>query len=341
MSNFLSEFYIQDKLIGDGKSTFVIAEAGVAHFGDMVMAHKLLSLAIESGADAFKIQIFDVNYLISKSASDWQDRLRPRNLSYEQVKELKQRCDENNIIFMATAHDDSRIEWLESLDVAAVKIGSGERNNIGFISRLAQLGKPVILSTGMYSETDIVEVLDIFQRINNSHLALLHCVTSYPTPVDEVNLHAMNHLKQIFSGPVGYSDHTIGNLAVLSAVAAGACIIEKHITIEKNIPNAQDWKVSADLEEMKSLVRDIRLIEQMRGDGIKKPTRCEQPAEVWALKSIVAARSLEPGHIIQKDDLTAKRPGGGLPANKLELCIGKKLIVPVEQDDIIQLENLV
>lgn len=333
-------FEIEGKKVGGDSEVLVIAEAGVSHFGDMDLAMQLVDLAVDAGADVFKTQIFDVDTLIAKRANDWKERLRSRNLTLEQAHEIKNRCEEKGIIFLTTAHDESRISWLEDLNVSAVKVGSGECCNPDFLKKLAGLGKPMIVSTGMHFESDVEESVDACVKGGCKELALLHCVSSYPTPHNEVNLKAMDRLNDIFSGPVGYSDHTADNLAVLAAVARGAKIIEKHITILRDVPNAQDWKVSAGPENLADLIADIRKISMMLGDGIKKPAPCEKDARIWALKSLVASHDLPVNHVIKKDDLVAKRPGDGVLANKLESLIGRKLKQAIKSDEPVSLDNL-
>jgi N,N'-diacetyllegionaminate synthase len=337
---FEPSFHIGDRRVGAGAPVFVIAEAGVAHFGDMALAEQLVDLAIAAGADAFKTQFFDVDALIARRAADWRDRLRPRNLTLDQARELKARCNRAGVLFMATAHDPSRVSWLEALDVPAVKIGSGERNNPGFVRQLASLGRPVILSTGMYREPDVHEALAACEAAGNARVALLHCVTSYPTPPEDVNLAAMDRLRGMFSGPVGYSDHTVDRLAVLAAVARGANIVEKHITILRDVPNAQDWKVSEDAAGFKQLVADIRRIETMTGSGEKKPAQSEIAAQTWAMKSLVAVRDLPAAHVLTADDLVAKRPGDGIHPSRISEVIGRPLRRALAADDPVRAEDV-
>src|ERR1700733_2281560 len=225
--------------VGAGAPVLVIAEAGVSHFGDLKLALDLVDLAAESGADVFKTQFFDVEQLYAGRAQEWRDRLRPRNLSLDQARELADQCRKRGIMFMSTAHDESRIPWLVELDVPAVKVGSGERNNPAFLEKLASLGKPMLVSPGRYGSDDVREALGACARGGCRDVALLHCVTSYPTPSDQVNISAMDRLREVFDGPVGYSDHTEGFLAPYAAVARGANVVEEHITILRDVPNAQ------------------------------------------------------------------------------------------------------
>ncbi len=335
-----SSFKIGNRPVGGTAPCLVIAEAGVSHFGDMGLARALVDMAIEAKADIFKTQFFDVDVMIAKRAPEWRDRLRPRNLTLDQFFELRDRCTAAGVAFMATAHDESRIEWLRELAVPAVKVGSGERNNPAFLTKLAQLGKPVILSTGMYSADDVRQALAALVNGGCSEVALLHCVTSYPAPSDQINLAAMQALADIAPVPVGYSDHTEDFLAVMAAVARGAKVIEKHITIRRDVPNAQDWKVSAGPENFSQFVRDIRRVESMIGHGRKEPAPVEIAGVAWATKSLVAARDLPAGHVIGSVDLVAKRPADGIRPDRISELLGKVLVRPVTADDPLQLSDV-
>jgi len=339
-AGFRTHFRVGAREVGDGAPVLIIAEAGVSHFGDMKLAFDLVDLAAESGADVFKTQFFDVEHLYAERAQEWRDRLRPRNLGLDQARELADRCRKRGIMFMSTAHDESRIPWLVELEVPAIKVGSGERNNPAFLEKLARMGRPMIVSTGMYDNDDVREALAACARGGCRDVALLHCVTSYPTPNNEVNLAAMERLREAFDGPVGYSDHTEGFLASYAAVARGAKVIEKHITILRDVPNAQDWKVSAGPENFKRFVGELRQVEAMIGDGKKGPAPCEMLAMKWALKSMVAARDLTAGHCLAPDDLVAKRPGDGVPPNQVDRLLGQVLVKPVRADAPVLLDDV-
>jgi N,N'-diacetyllegionaminate synthase len=319
-------------MVGRGAPVFVIAEAGVAHFGSLERAFELLRMAVAARADCFKIQIFDVEALFAAELPEWRDRLRPRNLSFEEVRRLKEACDKEGLLFTVTAHDETRIQWLLDLALPVLKIGSGERNNTGFIEKLVRLGKPIILSTGMYRDVDVIEAVETCARAGCRELALLHCISSYPTPDSDVNLAAMDRLADLFSGPVGYSDHTPDHLASIAAVARGARIIEKHITVLRDIPNAQDWKVSCGPEDFPLFVETLHRVEAMIGRRVKQPTSSESAALSWALKSLVAVRPLPGGHVLEPNDITAKRPGTGIPPNRLGELLGRKLRRDVAAD---------
>ena len=339
MHKFNSEFFIDDRLVGKNHPCLIIAEAGVSHFGDMGLARELVDLAAESKADIFKTQIFDIENFISSTCPDWQERLKGRNLTLDQVFELKERCSERGIIFMATAHDSSRIPWLNELNVGAVKVGSGEKNNLEFISELIKVNVPMIISTGMYNQRDVNELLDFCYKSGCRNLALLHCVTSYPAPIEQINLRAMDILAEHFSGPIGYSDHTESGLAVLAAVARGAKIVERHITILKDIANAQDWKVSCDSNDFQPFVKSIREIEKVLGERKKEISECEKESEKWALKSLVAACDIAADTKITRKHISIKRPGNGIKANQINTLIGRRLIHPIKIDNLFKFDD--
>lgn len=338
--SFRRQFSIGNKLIGHDAPVYVIAEAGVAHFGDPGKALALVDLAAEGGADAFKTQAFTTDSLISARLPEWRDRLRPKEVGFDFIARMKQRCDQRGITFLCTAHDPSVLPWLDELEVPAYKIGSGERGNTPFLQELARRGKPMILSTGMYEERHLAAALDAIADAGLEELALLHCVTSYPTPQDQVNLRAMDRMRELFQGPVGYSDHTQGHHVVLAAVARGAAIVEKHITLDFNVPNAQDWKVSCGPDDFAAFMREIREVEAALGRSAKEVQPCEQAALDWALKSLVAACDLPAGTVLQPEHLLSKRPGDGLTPSHQKELLGKRLARPVATDSALRLEDL-
>lgn len=340
MTNFSRQFEISGRLLGGGAPVFFIAEAGVNHFGDLGKALALVDLAAESGADAFKTQAFSTDRLVAATLPEWRDRLRSKEVDFDFVAAMKERCDHHGLPFLCTAHDESVLPWLDDLDVPAFKIGSGERGNLPYLREIARRGKPVILSTGMYALDDVSQAIAVFAAEGLGEIALLHCVTSYPTPIDQVNLRAMDEIRSVFSGPVGYSDHTTGHPAVLAAVARGAEVIEKHITLDFDVPNAQDWKVSAGPDDLAQLIASIREVEAMLGDGVKRAQACEEPATGWALKSLVAANDLPSGTVLSAADLISKRPGGGISPARIDELVGGRLRVPVKADDPVRWGDL-
>lgn len=338
--SFNTHFFIGQRRVGPGEPVLIIAEAGVNHFGDPDKAMALVDLAADSGADVFKTQAFSTEALVSGALPEWRERLRPKEVGFDFIARVKAHCDERGLLFLCTAHDETVLPWLDELEVPAFKIGSGERNNTPYFRALASRGKPVILSTGMYSRADVEEALATFSNAGLRDLALLHCVTSYPTPWEQVNLRAMDALREIFPGPVGYSDHTRGHHIPLAAVALGASIIEKHITLDFDVPNAQDWKVSAGPDDFADFVRTIREVETALGSGVKTPQVCEEPALQWALKSLVAARPLSAGTSLTKNDMIAKRPGGGISPCQLDAVLGRRLARDLRADEALSWNDL-
>lgn len=337
---FSSSFRIGNRLVGGDAPVLVIGEAGVAHFGDLGKGLALVDLAAGTGCDVFKTQAFSTEALISSRLPHWRQRLASKEVGYDFLARLKERCDQRGIVFICTAHDETVLPWLEQLAVPAYKVGSGERGNLPFIMRIASLGKPVILSTGMYEAQDIGQTLDAVASVGCEWLALLHCVTSYPTPAEQVNLRSMEFLRSVFPGPVGYSDHTEGELATLAAVAMGASVVEKHISLDFNVPNAQDWKVSAGPGNLAGLVSKIRTIEKMRGQATKQLQACEEGALTWALKSLVAARDIPAGTILKPEHIASKRPGGGISPAEIDKVVGRRLRTSITIDQAISWDHL-
>lgn len=338
--NYQKHINIAGHIVGPDKPVLIIAEAGVAHFGDPGKALDLVDLAADAGADVFKTQAFHTDSLVSARLPDWRERLRPKEVGFEFISRMKERCDQRGILFMCTPHEPSVLPWLDEWDVPAIKIGSGERGNTPFFREIASRGKPVILSTGMYAREHVDQALAVFAAAGLHELALLHCVTSYPTLPAEVNLSAMQELRVGFNGPIGYSDHTQGHHICLAAVAMGAQLIEKHITLDFNVPNAQDWKVSCGPDDFADFVRLVREVEAARGAGGKMPRECETPAFKWALKSLVAAHALPAGHVLDAADLAAKRPGDGISPAQIDAVVGRTLNADLAADDLIEWRKL-
>jgi N,N'-diacetyllegionaminate synthase len=340
MITFSSTFEIDGRRVGEGEPCYVIAEAGVSHFGSMEKAFKLVDMAADAKADAVKFQIFRAEDMISSAATDWRRRMGTRELPYEAFAEIQAYARERGVTFFATAHDRPSLAYLASLDVPVFKIGSGEVGNWPFLRDIASLGKPVILSTGMYELDDIAAALEAFSQAGNPNIAVLHCVTQYPTPPHDVNLRAMHEIRERFKTVTGYSDHTKGFHLPLAAVAQGARVIEKHITLEFDIPDAQDWKVSCGPEDLPLMVQQIRDIEAAFGSGHKEPVAAEREAANWARKSLVAARPIPAGARIEKEALTEKRPGTGIPPYRIDEVIGRTALRDFDADTIIEWEDI-
>ncbi len=337
---FKNIFYVKEREIGDDCPVFIIAEAGVAHFGSLDKAKRLVDLAVKAKADAIKFQVFKTDALISKESEEWRNRMRTRELPFEAFLKIQAYCNEKKIVFFATAHDEPSLEFLDSLDVPAYKIGSGEVSNWSFLEKVASKKKPVILSTGMYTLEDIGEALKVIAKTGNPDIAVLNCVTSYPTSPAEVNLRAMDTIRNKYNVIVGYSDHTQGFHFPLAAAALGASIIEKHITLDFNVPDAQDWKVSCGPEDFPEMVKQIREIEAGLGTGIKALTKSELSSINWARKSLVAIEDIFEEEIIELKKLGAKRPGFGIMPSDIDKVIGKKAKKTIKKDVLIKWEYL-
>lgn len=340
MHCFAQRLEIAGRPIGAGCPVYVIAEAGVAHFGLEEKAYNLVDLAVEAGADAVKFQIFDVEALIAKELHDWRQRLGSRQLPYEAFIRINDYCRKKGITFFATAHDEPSLSFLKTLELPVYKVGSGEVGNWPFLAKVAALGKPVIFSTGMYRPEQIGEALDAVASAGNHEVAVLHCVTRYPTPPEETSLGNIAYIRDHFKVLTGYSDHTRGFHFPLAAVALGASIIEKHISLDFDVPNAQDWKVSCGPHDLAEFIRQLREIEaglRVRDVG---PTVGELESLAWAGKSLVAARDIPAGTVLGREDLAAKRPGTGIQPSQIERVLGRTAKLFLAHDKIIQWEDL-
>ncbi len=337
---FSPTFAIDGRVIGAGSPAYIIAEAGVAHFGNLAKAFALVDMAVAAGADAVKFQIFRPDALICAEAPEWKKRLGSRALPFSDFKEIQGYCRQQGITFLVTAHDESALEYIDTLEVPAYKIGSGEVDNWPFITKIARRGKPVIFSTGMYTLEQVRTALGLFAEAGNGEVAVLHCVTSYPVLPAEVNLQAMNTIRQAFQVVTGYSDHTQGYHFPLAAVALGAKIIEKHITLDFDVPDAQDWKVSCGWHDLPLFIKQLREIEAGMGSGEITPTPAEQQSLAWARKSLVAATEIKAGELLDRENVVCKRPGTGIPPSELESYLGRRAKVAIAADTLIRAEDL-
>ena len=329
---------IEERKIGEGYPTFIIAEAGVNHFGKIDRAYRLVDMAVEAEVDALKIQVYNTSEMIRSDAKAWVNRMKLKELSQEDVVKVQEYCKKRNIIFLASAHDLSSVDFLDEIGIPAFKIGSGELRNLTFMKCVAKKNHPVVLSTGMSTLQDVESAVAAIRSSGNNNLILLHCVTLYPTHPAEANLRAIDTLKQHFLVPVGYSDHTVGYNIVLAAVARGASVIEKHIALEKEIPGTWDPIVSCDREELTQMVHSIRSIEAALGDGVKSPNRRELGSVKWARKSIVCRARIEKGTVITESMLCAKRPGDGVPPDEIGFFVGKKAKREIEGESLMRME---
>lgn len=331
---------------------FVIAEAGVNHNGSLDLALQLVDAAKASGADAVKFQTFRADQLATRSAhkAPYQERttvnsesqfemLQRLELDADAHRQLIHHCRSVGIQFLSSPFDTQSADLLASMNVSLYKVPSGEITNLPFLQHLARKNKPLILSTGMSTLGEVEEAVQVLQAAGAIQLTLLHCVTEYPAPYDEVNLRAMQTLKSAFGLPVGYSDHTSGIEIAIAAVALGAEVIEKHFTLDRSLPGP-DHSASLEPMELRQMVTAIRHVEAALGTGIKTPAPCELPNISVARKSVVASRTLPAGHQLATGDLEIKRPGNGLAPKLLPGLIGRTLRANVAKDEIINWEHL-
>jgi N,N'-diacetyllegionaminate synthase len=364
------EIKIKDYLIGSKYPCFIIAEAGVNHNGSFVLAKKLIDAAKSAGANAVKFQIFKSEKIVTPNAGQakYQEEnigkketqysmLKKLELSYNDFKKLKEYCEKKGIIFLATPHSCKEDVDLVAKLCPAVKIGSGDLTNLPILKYAAAKKLPIILPTGMATMKEVKEAAGVILPVNKK-LILLHCTTNYPTPLNEVNLRAMVTMEKEFDLPVGYSDHTQGIKVSLAARALGACIIEKHFTLDRNMLGP-DHKASLEPKELKEIVSGIREIEvrimkkenpndiirelnidEALGDGIKRPNPSEIEIAKIARKSIIACLDIKKGEIIKENKLCIKRPGIGIKPKFLDKVIGRKAKEDIKADELLTWEKL-
>lgn len=331
------------------KKTFIIAEAGVNHNGNIDLAKKLIDKASESGADAVKFQSFKAEKLATKHArkAKYQEdttgveenqfqMIKKLELDYEKHQELIDYCKLKDIMFLSSPFDLESIDLLNKLGLKIFKIPSGEITNLPYLEKIGTLNKRVILSTGMSNLSDIEGALEVLQNSGTTDITILHCNTEYPTPIEDVNLLAMNTIRESFKLPVGYSDHTLGIEVPIAAVALGASVIEKHFTLDKTM-EGPDHRASLEPHELKDMVDKIRNIEKALGSGIKKPSNSELKNINVARKSIVASKYIQKGDIFTEDNISIKRPGNGISPMKWNETLGKIAIKDFDKDELIEI----
>ena len=332
----------------DKGSCFIIAEAGVNHNGDMNLARKLIDAAVDAGADAIKFQTFTAEDLVIEDAekAEYQKEttdasesqlsmLKKLELKKNEFKELAEYVREKGIMFLSTPFSQKSVDILEDCGVPAYKIGSGDLTNIPLLEYVAEKGKPIIISTGMATLDEIDEAVNAVRRKGNNDIILLHCTTSYPAKVESVNLKAMETMKSAFGFPVGYSDHTIGITIPIAAVAMGAKVIEKHFTLDCDLPGP-DHKASIEPKELRDMISAIHEVEIAMGNGIKKPTDEEIKISKIARRSIVSKTVIPEGTVITEDMLEVKRPGTGIPSKDLKKIVGRTAKENIKKDSVLR-----
>lgn len=347
-------------VIGNTRKTFIIAEAGVNHNGRIDLALEMVDIAANAGADAIKFQTFSARKLVlpgtakayyqvhTTSEADQYSMLKNLELSEENYRLIKDKCLAANIEFMSTAFDESNADFLIKLGITRIKIPSGEITNKPFLEFLAKKDLPIILSTGMSNIFEIREAIDCIEAIRikarfvrpiSDILTILHCTSSYPASLSEVNLNVMNTLSKEFDCQIGYSDHTLGSEVAIGAVALGAQVIEKHFTIDSDLPGP-DHKASLSPDELFDFVKKIRNIESALGSDEKLPTNSELPTRDLVRRSIVTARHLKAGDILTESDFIIVRPGTGISPMLINVVLTKTPNKNIEKGKILQWGDL-
>jgi N,N'-diacetyllegionaminate synthase len=331
--------------------TLIIAEAGVNHNGDLALAKQLIERAAEAGADLVKFQTFKADRQVTRTAKkavyqiqttsteeSQHEMLRRLEISTDMHHELIEHCAVNNIGFFSTGFDIESIDLLLSLGQNFFKVPSGEMTNLPYLRHIGQLGKTVILSTGMATLGEVESAIDALEHAGTprANISVLHCTTEYPTPMTEVNLRAMQSMQTAFGVKVGYSDHTPGIEVSIAAVAMGASVIEKHFTLDRNLPGP-DHQASLEPEELTAMVSAIRNIEVALGDGIKRLTPSEAKNAPVMRKSLLASQAIKAGEIFSDNNITAKRPGTGISPMRWDDVIGRTASRDFAEDELIDL----
>lgn len=343
---------IAGRNVGPNHPCFIIAEAGVNHNGSLESARQLIDVAVQAGADAVKFQTFKAERLATPDAPKAEYQLRNTGgtesqyemlqrleLSEDAHRDLLTYCQERGILFMSTPFDEGSADFLDELNIAVFKIPSGEVTNLPFVEHVARKQKPLIVSTGMADLNEVETAVRTIEASGNPSLILLHCVSNYPASSADANLRAMQTMQETFNVAVGYSDHTLGIEVALAAVALGACVIEKHFTLSRDLPGP-DHRASLEPEELAAMVRGIRTVEAALGHGRKEPAASEAEIAAVARRSLVAALDLSAGTELTERMIAIRRPGTGLPAAMLSEIVGRRLRVPARAGALLTLEML-
>jgi N,N'-diacetyllegionaminate synthase len=325
------------------KKVFIIAEIGNNHEGSYTLAEEMIGKAAEVGACAVKFQTIVPEKLVSILQKDRIEQLKRFQLTYDEFERLSKVAKHENILFLSTPFDIETVHFLNSI-VPAFKISSGDNNFLPLIDVIAQTGKPIIMSAGLMDLPEVKKtvgfILDIWkENAINQDVAILHCVTSYPTTLEEANLLAIKELQSL-NVTVGYSDHTIGIEAAVLSVALGARIVEKHFTIDKNYSDFRDHQLSADPKEFSQLVKRVGNVSKLLGLGRKTVQESEKSVMEKVRRSIVARKELDENTVLTLDDISWVRPGGGLAPGNEEMILGKRLKEKVAVGELITLDNL-
>lgn len=352
----MKEIKIGKRVISDSSPAFIIAEGATNHNNKLELGLRLIREAFESGADALKVQTYTADKLVTRDApcfwemankdekvngTQYDSYSKVDKLSPDSYRKMKEYADSLGIEFFSTPFDYDSVDFLEDLGVNLYKIASCDVTNIPLLKYVARKKKPIILSTGISRIGEIEEAISAIKEEGNDQIVLLHCTITYPTPYEDVNLNAMKTMQKVFPDiPIGLSDHSIGIEIPLAAIAMGAKCIEKHYTFNKDEELSSDHWLAIDTPELKKLVEGARHIEMALGSPIKKMSASEEKALLYARRSLVVSRKFKNGDIINKSDLTIKRPGTGIPPKYIDLIEGCVVIKDIEEDEVLKWEYI-
>lgn len=326
------------------KQTLIFAEIGVNHEGNFSLAKEMIDMAKTAGADGVKFQTYTLDEYVAINQKERYERILRFHLSFDQFRELADYAREREIIFFSTPLDFASVDFLNDI-VSFYKVSSGDLTNCYLIERIASKNKPIILSTGLSTESQIEQALKVIENISPDLLAqnkviLMHCVCAYPTPIEEANLLSIPFLKERFNLLVGYSDHAIGIEACKIAVALGAKVIEKHFTYRKENQSFHDHVFSADPIDLKNLVTDIRMIEKMMGDFSKKILNCEKKFATNMKRSIGTKCTIKKGSVLTKENITFLRPALGISLDDLDKVLGREVNRDIQKGELISYQDI-
>jgi len=349
----MKKIKIKNRLVGNSEPCFIIAEAGSNHNRKLDQAFKLIDIAVEAGADAVKFQTYSAEKIYSKKTpkmsylkkdnltrekeSVW-DLVKRIEMPREWHKDLADYCTEKGVVFLSTPFDLKAVDELEKF-VSAYKIASFEITHLPLLEYVAKKRKPIILSTGVADLSDIELALDTIYGQGNKDVILLHCAINYPPKYDDLNLRSIQTMRQAFQLPIGFSDHTLGITSDIAAVALGACVIEKHFTLDRTLPGP-DHPFALEPDELKEMVQAIRDTESALGSPIKKHTEAEEEMYRLGRRSLVAACNIPKGTQIAKEMIDVKRPGYGIHSKMMNVVIGRVAKTNIEEDDILTWEMI-
>ncbi len=344
---------IGDKWVGEGEPCFIVAEIGINHNGDVNLAKRMVDTAAECGVDAVKFQTFKAEGFVASTSGSYTYRSQGKEVTesmYEMFKRLEfseeewkvifEYCKDREITFFSTPQNPSDLDFLLSLvRLPVIKVGSDDLTNLPLLEYYASKRLPMILSAGMAVIGEIEDAINAVRSAGNDDLIILHCVSSYPADAGEVNLREMKTIEQAFGVIAGFSDHTIGPVAAIGAVALGAKVIEKHFTLDKDLPGPDHW-FSANPQELREMVNNVRFIEKALGSSVIAPTQKEQEMRSIARRSIAAKGDIGKGEIITEEMLTVKRPGTGIPPKFISYIVGRKAKAAIMKDELIDLSKV-